>query len=116
MRTARPALLSAVSRIRDVPAETPCAGFHKPLPRRRTRSGEARARPFDSQREARQLGGAGQFAPGGLLQQSGSAVICCQTTGGLLEFAVRRPDVDLVLHFFERMADQARRAVSPEDA
>lgn len=76
----------------------------------------ARIRPFDNQREAFKLAGAGQYAPGGLLQQSGSVVICCQTSGGLLEFAVRRPDVDLVLHFFNRLAEQARRAASTEDA
>jgi hypothetical protein len=39
----------------------------------------------------------------------------CQTSGGLLEFAVRRPDVDLVLHFFDRKAEQPRRPASPED-
>ena len=76
----------------------------------------ARVRRFDNQREAFKLGGAGQYAPGGLLQQSGSVVICCQTSGGLLEFAVRRPDVDLVLHFFDRLAEQTRRAASTEDA
>jgi hypothetical protein len=76
----------------------------------------ARARPFDSQREAVQLASSGQFARGGLLEQSGSVVISCQTSGGLLEFAVRRPDVDLMLHFFDRMAEQARRAAPPEDA
>lgn len=67
----------------------------------------AEVRPFENQREAFQLASTGQFAPGGLLQQSGSVVICCQTSGGLLEFAVRRPDVDLVLHFFRRIAEQA---------
>lgn len=75
----------------------------------------ARVRPFDSEREAVRLGGAGQYGPGGLLQQSGSVVICCQTSGGLLEFAVRRPDVDLVLHFFDRLAEHARRTASTED-
>src|SRR5215469_10364891 len=32
----------------------------------------------------------------GLLEQLGPGVIASQTSGGLLEFAVRRPDVDLV--------------------
>lgn len=77
---------------------------------------EARVRQFDNQGEAFKLAGAGQYASGGLLQQSGSVVICCQTSGGLLEFAVRRPDVDLVLHFFNRLAEQARGAASTEDA
>jgi len=70
----------------------------------------ARVRPFDNQREARNLLGAGQYSQGGMLEQSGSVVICCETTGGVLEFAVRRPDADLVLHFFNRMAEQAGRA------
>jgi hypothetical protein len=74
----------------------------------------ARVRPFDNQREAFQLAGAGQYASGGLLEQSGSVVISCQTSGGLLEFAVRRPDVDLVLHFFDRLVQ--RGAASAEDA
>jgi hypothetical protein len=69
----------------------------------------AQARPFDSQREALQMASAGQFARGGLLEQSGYVVISCQTSGGLLEFAVRRPDVDLVLHFFDRMAEPSDR-------
>jgi hypothetical protein len=73
----------------------------------------ARVRPFDNQRQAFQLAGAGQFATGGLLEQSGSVVISCETSDGLLEFAVRRPDVDLVLHFFDRLAQ--RGAVSAED-
>jgi hypothetical protein len=76
----------------------------------------ARVRPFDNQREALQLVGAGQYATGGLLEQSGSVVISCETSGGLLEFAVRRPDIDLVLHFFDRLAQHARSAVSAEDA
>jgi hypothetical protein len=76
----------------------------------------ARARPFDSQREAYRVGGAGQYATGGLLEQSGSVVISCETSGGLLEFAVRRPDIDLVLHFFDRLAQHARGAVAAEDA
>lgn len=75
-----------------------------------------RVRPFDSQREALQLGSTGQLARGGLLEQSGSVVVSCQTSGGLLEFAVRRPDVDLVLHFFDRKAEQRCRPAAPEDA
>ena len=59
----------------------------------------ARVRPVENQREARSLLGTGQYAEGGLLEQSGSVVISCQTSGGLVEFAVRRPDVGPVLHF-----------------
>jgi hypothetical protein len=76
----------------------------------------AQIRPFENQREAFQLGSTGQFAAGGLLDQSGSVVISCETVGGVLEFAVRRPDVDLVMHFFDREAKQAYRAVPAEDA
>lgn len=73
-------------------------------------------RPFADQRGAFRLGGAGQYAPGGTLEQSGSVVICCQTADGLFEFAVRRPDVPLVLHFFDRLAGQTVRPASTKDA
>lgn len=76
---------------------------------------EARVRPFDSPGEARQLLGAGQYGPGGGLEQSGSVVISCHTSGGLIEFAVKRPDVNLVLHFFNRMAGPAPRTLPTED-
>lgn len=76
----------------------------------------ARVRSFESHGEALRLAGAGQYATGGLLEQSGFVVISCETSGGLLEFAVRRPDIDLVLHFFERLAEHAPGAVSAEDA
>jgi hypothetical protein len=36
---------------------------------------EAEVRPLASQREARQLAGSGQYAPGGLVEQAGSVVI-----------------------------------------
>jgi len=75
---------------------------------------EARVRPFENQHEARQLAGAGRYAAGGMLEQAGSVVISCQTSGGLLEFAVRRPDVDLVLHFFDRLAERARPTTSTD--
>jgi hypothetical protein len=76
----------------------------------------AEVRPFGSEREAFQLASTGQFARGRRLEQSGYAVICCHTFGGVLEFAVRRPDVDLVLRFFHREAEQARSAVTTDDA
>ncbi len=76
----------------------------------------ARVRPFDNKREAFELRGAGQYAQGGLLRPSGSVVVSCQTSGGLLEFAVMRPDVELVLHFFDRLAGQTRHAASTEEA
>lgn len=63
----------------------------------------ARVRPFVSKWEAINHLGAGEYAPGGSLEQSGHVVISCQTTGGVLEFAVRRPDVALMLHYFSRL-------------
>lgn len=68
---------------------------------------EAHARAFDGGREAWQLGSTGQHAPGGLLAFAGSVVISCRTARGVLEFAVRRPDVELVLHFFARLASSS---------
>lgn len=41
----------------------------------------------------------GIYAPGGILAHAGSEVIRCQTSLGILEFAVPRPDVPLVLHY-----------------
>ena len=52
----------------------------------------------------------------GLLEQLGPGVIASQTSGGLLEFAVRRPDVDLVLNFLDREAKQGPMCCPDEDA
>lgn len=62
---------------------------------------DAHVREFSSTREAVQLASTGQYAPGGRLAFAGSVVISCHTPRGVLEFAVRRPDVPLVL---ERLA------------
>lgn len=53
----------------------------------------ARVRPFESMTEAVRLLGSGQYGPGQLFEQAGYAVISCQTSRGILEFSVRRPDV-----------------------
>jgi hypothetical protein len=62
----------------------------------------AQARPFASQWEAVNWRGSGAYAAGGALQQAGKVVISCRTSAGVLEFAVSRPDVQLVLHYFSR--------------
>ena len=41
---------------------------------------------------------AGIYAPGAPLEWAGFEVVSCQTHLGILEFAVPRPDVQLVLH------------------
>jgi hypothetical protein len=44
----------------------------------------------------------GLYAEGQPLGYAGSVVIACQTPSGTLEFAVPRPDVQLVLHVLQR--------------
>jgi len=62
----------------------------------------AQTRPFASQWEAANWRGSGAYASGGALQQAGKVVISCRTSAGVLEFAVPRPDVPLVLHYLTR--------------
>lgn len=64
----------------------------------------ARVREYTSEREALLVGGGGRYAPGGTLQQSGMVPISCETSGGLLEFAVPRPDIKLILHYLARLS------------
>ena len=70
----------------------------------------ARFRPFDSTTEAARLLGTGQYGPGQLFEQAGYAVISYQTSCGILEFCVWRPDVLLMLHYFNRLADGSEGA------
>lgn len=70
----------------------------------------AQVRSFKSEREAFVVRGGGQYAAGGALEQVGAVVISCQTSGGVLEFAVYRADVGLALHYFGRLADGAGRS------
>lgn len=63
----------------------------------------AHVRPFESKREAMQHLGTGQYAPGGKLEWAGMVVVRCETSDGVLEFAVPRPDVRLVLHYLDRL-------------
>jgi hypothetical protein len=62
----------------------------------------AQARPFAGQWEAFNWRGSGAYASGGALQQAGRVVVSCRTPAGVLEFAVPRPDVRLVLHYLSR--------------
>jgi hypothetical protein len=64
----------------------------------------ARVRPFESEGEARKLLATGQYAPGGSLEWAGTVVISCETAAGILEFAVKRPDVPLILRYFNKRA------------
>ncbi|SRR5713226_9788589 len=45
----------------------------------------------------------GIYAPGRILEWAGFTVICCQISQGVIEFAVPRPDVPLLLHYFSRI-------------
>ncbi|HEV2373271.1 MAG TPA: hypothetical protein VGS19_13995 [Streptosporangiaceae bacterium] len=66
----------------------------------------AKIRPFKDGREALDLMSTGQYAPGGKLEWAGSEIISCRTTEGVLEFAVKRPDVPLVLHYLDRLSQR----------
>ncbi len=44
----------------------------------------------------------GVYAPGSRLEWAGFEVVSCRTSAGILEFAVPRPDVPLVLHVMNR--------------
>lgn len=63
----------------------------------------ARVRQFSGPWEAFQVRGGGQYGPGGSLEQSGKVIISCVTSGGVLEFSVPRPDVELSLYYFGRL-------------
>lgn len=64
----------------------------------------ARVRPFLNKREAFSVRGGGQYAAGGILEQTGNVAISCTTSGGVLDLAVPRPDVEMVLHYLSRLA------------
>ena len=64
----------------------------------------ARVRPFRDQWEAIRRASTGMYSEGGLYEHRGGVIIACKTTGGTLEFTVRRPDTDLVLHYLNRLA------------
>lgn len=66
----------------------------------------ARIGEFSSRGEAFRMGGGGQYAAGMPLEQSGMVPIYCETSGGVLEFTVPRPDVKLVLYYLERIAGE----------
>lgn len=64
----------------------------------------ARVRPFRDQREAAMRGSTGMYGEGGLYEHRGGVIIACETSGGTLEFTVRRPDIDLMLHYLNKLA------------
>ena len=64
-------------------------------------------RPPETLREGRRVGASGQYAPGGSLEHVGHQIVCCKTTEGILEFAVRRIDVPLLLQYITMKATKA---------
>ncbi|HSR83708.1 MAG TPA: hypothetical protein VLM11_05945 [Streptosporangiaceae bacterium] len=56
----------------------------------------------------------GLFSKGQVLEYAGSTVITCQTPSGTLEFAVPRPDVNLVLHVLQQQGP-GQAASDPDD-
>lgn len=72
----------------------------------------ARVRPFRNWREAVMRSGMGEYGEGGRYEQRGGVIIACETSGGTLEFSVRRPDVDLMLHYFNKLAAVAAPSAS----
>lgn len=63
----------------------------------------ARERMPESMREARTIGSSGQYAAGQSLQEWGSSIISCVTPLGVLEFAVKRADAPVLLHYIDRL-------------
>lgn len=61
----------------------------------------ARVRPFESESEARRLFSSGLYRAGGPVEESGRVVVCCRTSGGLLEFAVERREQHLLMAWID---------------
>ena len=61
----------------------------------------ARERVPDSRQEALSIGSGGLYAAGQPLQMAGKSIISCMTPLGVLEFAVKRADVPLFLHYVD---------------
>ena len=55
------------------------------------------------------IGAGGVYAADGPLELAGASIISCTTTEGILEFAVKRADVPLFMHYVGRIS---RRAAS----
>jgi hypothetical protein len=66
----------------------------------------ASVRPFADKKEAWQLLATGQFAPEGRLEWAGTSIISCQTSQWVVAFAVKRPDVPLMLHFIDNQVEK----------
>lgn len=63
----------------------------------------ARERLPESLREARAIGSNGQYAAGQPLQEWGNSIVSCVTRLGVLEFAVKRADAPVLLHYIDRL-------------
>jgi hypothetical protein len=66
---------------------------------------DAHVRPRDLKTD-RNVKAAGIFAEGQPFSYAGFEVITCRTDRGVVEFAVPRPDVPLVLHYISRIKRQ----------
>lgn len=62
----------------------------------------AQVRPLESQEEVRRFAAA-LYAAGSPLAAFGRVIVSCQTPLGLLDFAIRRQDVPVFLHYVELM-------------
>jgi len=60
------------------------------------------ARMPESPRETVLIGSGGLYSAGQPLQMASCSIISCTTALGVLEFAVRRPDVPVFLHYIDR--------------
>jgi hypothetical protein len=73
----------------------------------------ARVRMPERSQEARRIGSGGLYSSGALLQQAGASVISCTTSLGILEFAVKRTDAPLLLHYISRLQRQGASPPPP---
>lgn len=62
---------------------------------------DARVRPRDPKTDWN-VRATGAYSEGGALSYAGFAVVNCRTRMGIIEFAVPRPDVQLMLHYLDR--------------
>jgi hypothetical protein len=63
----------------------------------------AQERMPESLQEALRIGSGGLYSADQPLQQAGNSIVSCVTPLGVLEFAVKRTDVPLLLHYINRL-------------
>jgi hypothetical protein len=63
---------------------------------------EAHVRPRNWRTDWNLRGGAGAYTADGGQSYLGMEVITCRTSGGIIEFAIPRADVPLMLHYISR--------------